>query len=49
MIEGKVIYLSADAVAEQIAPRQRAEHERRGADSYVVRVRLDEDGRAQPG
>jgi HlyD family type I secretion membrane fusion protein len=50
MIEGKVIYLSADAVAGQSSASVRAEHEAPTRSTYVVRVRLDEqDVRRQAG
>ncbi len=39
MVEGKVIYLSADAVGSQHA-RTKAEQEAPQRPSYVVRVRL---------
>lgn len=42
MIEGKVIYLSADAVAAQFSARTKAEQEPPQRPSYVLRVRLDE-------
>jgi HlyD family secretion protein len=42
MIEGKVIYLSADAVAGQQSSPAKAEHENPSRSTYVVRVRLDE-------
>jgi HlyD family secretion protein len=42
MVEGKVIYLSADAVATQFAARTKAEQEAPARPSYVVRVRLSE-------
>jgi HlyD family type I secretion membrane fusion protein len=41
MIEGKVIYLSADTVSEQSARRANATEMAR-RDSFIVRVRLDE-------
>jgi HlyD family secretion protein len=42
MIEGEVIYLSADAVATQYGVRGRSESEMAPHPSYVVRVKLDE-------
>jgi HlyD family secretion protein len=42
MVEGKVAYLSADAVATQYA-RTKAEHEAPLRPTYVVRVRLEEN------
>jgi HlyD family type I secretion membrane fusion protein len=43
MIEGKVIYLSADALAaQQLAASAKFEREAPSRPSYVVRVRLDE-------
>jgi HlyD family type I secretion membrane fusion protein len=42
MIEAKVVYLSADALAEQTPPT-RAGQDNTRRDFYVVRVRLDED------
>jgi multidrug efflux pump subunit AcrA (membrane-fusion protein) len=42
MVEGKVIYLSADAVASQFTARAKAEQEPPQRTSYVVRVRLSE-------
>ena len=41
MIEGKVVYLSADTVPER-GPRQ-SEEANAKRDSFVVKVRLDED------
>lgn len=40
MIEGKVVYVSADTVIDQAARRMGEDATRR--DSFVVRVRLDE-------
>ncbi len=42
MVEGKVIYLSADALAAQYSARTKAEQEVPQRPSYVVRVRLSE-------
>jgi HlyD family secretion protein len=42
MIEGRVIYLSADAVATQFSTSAKAERETPPRSTYVVRVRLDE-------
>jgi HlyD family type I secretion membrane fusion protein len=42
MIEGKVLYLSADAVATQLAAAAKTEREGSSRPSYVVRVRLDD-------
>jgi HlyD family secretion protein len=41
MVEAKVVYLSADALATQYA-RTKAEHEAPQRPTYVVRVRLDD-------
>ena len=42
MVEGKVVYLSADAVGAQSSARTKAEQEASQRPSYVVRVRLSE-------
>jgi HlyD family type I secretion membrane fusion protein len=42
MIEGKVLYLSADAVTTQLDATAKSEREASARPSYVVRVRLDE-------
>jgi len=41
MIQGKVIYVSADTVTDQVA-RRNGEQENVRRDSFIVRVRLDE-------
>ena len=41
MIEGKVVYVSADTVADQGA-RRTGEQDAVRRDSYILRVRLDE-------
>ena len=41
MIEGKVVYVSADTVTDQAA-RRNSEQENGRRDSFIVRVRLDE-------
>jgi HlyD family type I secretion membrane fusion protein len=42
MIEGKVVYVSADTVPDQVA-RSQVDSEASRRDSFVVRVRIDED------
>jgi multidrug efflux pump subunit AcrA (membrane-fusion protein) len=42
MIEGKVLYVSADAVGTQWDATAKGEREASARPSYVVRVRLDE-------
>lgn len=42
MVEGKVVYLSADAVGAQSSARTKAEQDASQRPSYVVRVRLSE-------
>lgn len=41
MIQGKVVYISADTVADQ-GPRRTGEQDAARRDSFIVRVRLDE-------